>query len=168
MIYLHASVQVCLSFQAFFFYAREDDALRQPLLGEGQALRELFRCPLVHGVLLCCIRTRPHTTSGSPGALRCLWKGTAADEGNAAVKQTGIFFGAGRRGFNCSDKRPRPERRSAAKRERKQQWLGRLAIRRDWWVAQGAACSAEWAVSMAVRRRQELMDTSAGETLSSR
>ena len=32
---------------------------------------------------------------------------------------------------------------------------------KDRQVAQGAACSAEWAVSMAVRRRQELMDTSA-------
>lgn len=33
-------------------YAREDDALGQPLLGEGQALRELFRCPVLHGALL--------------------------------------------------------------------------------------------------------------------
>lgn len=34
------------------FYAREDDALGQSLLGEGQALRELFRCPVVHNALL--------------------------------------------------------------------------------------------------------------------
>src|SRR5690242_337975 len=42
------------------FYAREDDALRQPLLGEGQALRELLGCPLVHGALL-----HSHTPPGT-------------------------------------------------------------------------------------------------------
>jgi hypothetical protein len=32
-------------------YTREDDSLGQALLGEGQALRELFRRPLIHGAL---------------------------------------------------------------------------------------------------------------------
>ena len=39
------------SFWGVRLYAREDDSLREPFLGEGQALRELVRRPLVHGRL---------------------------------------------------------------------------------------------------------------------
>jgi hypothetical protein len=68
-MYLHASDRdYNISMQCL--YAREDDALRQPLLREGQALRELFRCPVFHGALLHS--NAPKKMSGRSGAqLRC-------------------------------------------------------------------------------------------------
>jgi hypothetical protein len=44
-------------------YTREDDPLGQALLGEGQALGELFRRPCVH-------RALPHQTRRLPSSLR--------------------------------------------------------------------------------------------------
>lgn len=144
------------------FYAREDDALRQPLLGEGQALRELLGCPLVHGALLHS-HTPPKTAVWQiRRTSTVLVDGHGSRREGGSCQTNGNVLGS-QRGFDCSDKHPRPERRNAAEREQKQQQTGRLVSIRAGRFAQGAVCSAKWAVSMAMRRRLELMDTSAGE-----
>jgi hypothetical protein len=59
------------------YYAREDDPLREPLLGEGKALRELVGRPLIHGAL-------PH--SGPP---------EASEQWSAAVVTLAAVWAAG-------------------------------------------------------------------------
>lgn len=78
MIYLRLLVQVQHECPEQL-YARADDALWQPLLGEGQALRELFRCPVVHGALLHA-QTPRKSPGGSGARFQCFSGQSAADD----------------------------------------------------------------------------------------
>jgi hypothetical protein len=75
-------------------YAREDDFLRKPLLGEGKALGELFRRPLIHGAL-----RHPDSPDGScsiSGATVVLLAVcTASGEGDVGRVQVGGVVSGG-------------------------------------------------------------------------
>lgn len=121
-------------------------------------------CFDVHSSMLECsyrIQARPKILRCFRCARDAYEKVTAGGKGRQpSGRRYGVCFLARLWCFYCSNKRPR--RRDAMQRkERRSNWQGVAAEYKDRLVAQGAACSAEWAVSMAVRRRQELMDTSA-------
>ena len=97
-------------------YAREDDLLRESLLREGKALRELFRCPVVHSAL-----PHPDTSENFRLLLRrncdALVYVRWAEEAVVALSCADRRFRAEVRSFN--KQATLPERRTTAERRGK-------------------------------------------------